>query len=370
MKNLAAYCTGVFGAFVLTAASASAQGTATTSASTGYLGYYTIDIPVGNSLWVPALVAADDFAGAITTNTPGGTTSTITTTGAGWTTGEFDVTTIAIPGPSTKDIPRYYLEIVESGSPVEGLVLDIISNTGDTLTVDADTSALTGTEQYVIRQHATLGGVFENGGGFEEDTDIIVFFQPDGSTVAFQWDGANWVIPGEFTFPRDAEVIYPGQGFLAFAPLSSKSVMIGGNVISTVKTTKTMTSVYGNNVVNLVGLMNPIVNQDPSLGDHDTGSPSNPANVSADEEAAIGDIGLRTSGFEDNTDNFVKFLNDGAITFTGAYQIDLDGDMFRLAPGPSGKANSDPVRNGHAFLIQLPFAADKAYIQPVLHPTP
>ncbi|MEM9478343.1 MAG: hypothetical protein AAGA58_01635 [Verrucomicrobiota bacterium] len=314
------------------------------------MGYYSTTVPAGNSLLVPALVTANDFCGAMTGLVSGSPTSTINQTGAGWTPGQFD---------------NHYVEITESGSAWEGLVLDIVSNGTDSVVISGDTGAsgfnLNGDEQYCIRRHATLGTLFPGGGGFQGFTDILIRYDSDGSPAIFLWDSNNnrWS-NANFNENEDDEIVYPGQGLLLVV-LTSKTITIGGNDVSTVKTNRTMVNIYGNQVVNLVGLMNPLVNQNPLLGDHNPSIPNDPGNVAEIEQVLLGDSGLRTSPFDPFTDLFLLFSLEGALSTSGLYVIDGGGN---ISENGTTVANDDPIRNGAAFLVVS--GSDTFYTQPAL----
>jgi len=300
---------------------------AQTSSSTPVIGYYKFDVPAGTSAWTCGCVTKKDFQGAATSMVAG-TNSIINQTGASWTVNQFDA---------------HYIEILSGANA--GLVLDIVSNTASTVTVEGDVTSLGlgGTETYCIRKHATLSTVFANGAGLAPVDDTVEVFDDAGGSVLAVYDGAQWVDGVDFVTPVDP-IIYPGQGFKVLS-LGGATVTFGGNEVSYVKTGPTKVNVYSG-VVNLVGVLNPLVSTTPAL----------PV-----DQATMGQLGFSSLAPVD--DLITVFSTDGNLLET-IYAHDganvVDGvDLVT-------NKDTDVVRNGPSFMIS-PFV-DGVYTQPQLIP--
>jgi hypothetical protein len=301
---------------------------AQTSSSTPVIGYYKFDVPAGTTTWVCAFVTKKDFQGAMTSMVPGAQ-SVINQTGA--TFGTLD---------------SHYVEIL-SGTQT-GLILDVVSNTATSITVDGNLGPagfnLTGNETYCVRKHARLSTVFAGGAGIAPVDDTVEVFDDSGSSTLAAWDGTTWVDAVDFVTPVDP-IIYPLQGF-KISSLSGGQLTFGGNEVSYVKSGPTKVPVYAG-VVNLVGVMNPLVS---------TGAGANPA-----DQAMLSQLGFNTLAPVD--DIVTRFTLDGALV-ENIYVHDgvnvVDGVDFVT------NKNADTIRNGQSF--QISPIADGLYTQPQLVP--
>jgi hypothetical protein len=202
------------------------------SSTTPVIGYYKFDVPAQVSAWTCNFVTKKTFQGAMTGSAVGvplpntDPTAVITQTGAGWAVNSLAETVYNPGNPTTEaHVPKFYVELL-SGS-AEGRILDVISNTADTVRVAGVIPA--GTTTYCIRAHNTLGKVFAGGAGLEAFSDNVQIFFGDGTSAIASYDGANWSdISGNLTWaPNDDLPIYPGQGFLITAA-DARVVTFGG----------------------------------------------------------------------------------------------------------------------------------------------
>jgi hypothetical protein len=289
---------------------------AQTSSSTPVIGYYKFDVKAGNSAWVSGFVSKKDFQGAATSMTAGAT-SVINQTGASF--GSFAL---------------HYVEILSG--PKTGLILDIVSNTGNSITVDGNTASLglTGTETYAVRKHATFKTLFPVGSGLAEFEDSITLENSDGTQTVAYFDGVNWVdqLSAELA---DDTIVYPGQGVMITA-LADRVVTFGGNEVSYVKTGPTIVPVYAL-ANNFVGVINPLVNTAPS--------------ATATDFTTLGNYGLsnETTGIEPFADSVAVFSTDGLFNTVNVYYSDGVNVINSVS---SAIGDSDAVRNGSAIQIQ------------------
>lgn len=220
---------------------------ASTSAITGI---YDLNIPSGNSAWVCGLVGADLYQSAAVTVTADVDGKALVTFDApGWTVGAF---------------PRHYAE-PQSGTN-QGLALDILSNTADTLKLDTTPAAagLSSGMTFIVRKHATLAGLLPDGGGLIPFVDTISLFGSSGlQTTYFFNNGSNtWIT----VLGQDASnvIVRPGQGFVMQVG-AAKTVTFGKGEICYLKTTPTRVRVHAN-VPNILGALNPLGGTSTTLG--------------------------------------------------------------------------------------------------------
>ncbi|MFN5961034.1 MAG: hypothetical protein ACK5CW_06095 [Verrucomicrobiota bacterium] len=312
--------------------------------TTPVIGYYKFDVPPGTSAWTCGFVAKVDYQSAMTgraltsagnpgANPPVSPQSSITVTGTPWTGITFG---------------NHYAEIISG--PQAGLVLDIVANTANQLTVLGDlTSAplqLTGSETFAIRRHATMATVFDNGGGLTPGADTVTLSTQFG-TKTFTYNGSNW----EDADLNDVsgEIIYPGQGFLIFNGGAADVVTFGGNEIAYVKNTPTKIPLFPG-IVNLVGLPSPLVATKPADPIYNTAGTN-----------ALGDLG------------FVSSLLAGADTLD---LRSLTGDFASAGTFQSNGGNLEDadlndgspvrVRNGAAYILTV--SGQRIHTFPLLTP--
>jgi hypothetical protein len=128
----------------------------------------------------------------------------------------------------------HYIEFLDGG--FEGNMTDIVSTSGDTITVAADVSALAGTEIIAIRQHVYLSQIFP-AGTLSDLSDTIYFFNDSGAGVSLTPGGVlgeTWVDPSTFGAVPDP-IIRPGQGLVVtgggFSVTLYGSVKLGPTVV-------------------------------------------------------------------------------------------------------------------------------------------
>ena len=317
---------------ILAAASMLAQVANAQSSSTPVIGYYKFDVPAGASAWASGFVTKKDFQGAATSAAPSGANTEITQTGAAWTPGAFSL---------------HYVEIL-SGSNA-GLILDIVSNTATTVTVEG-TVAIPASTTYCIRKHNTLGTVLANGGGLAPNEDIVVIIDGTGNESNAVYDGAGgWFNLGDSSDMTNTPV-YPGQGFVVLAN-AARVCTIGGNDVSYVKYGPTRISLFAA-IPNLVGALNPLVATNVSDPIYST-------------SAVSGAKAFGLDAIAPNEDLVIKPTLDGA--FDTEYNYIFDGsNVTDISAG--GNLDLDPIRNGTAVIF-VP-GSDISYTLPQLHPNP
>lgn len=270
-------------------------------ASSGVMGFTTLNVPAGFAFIVPSLVNSSVFQGQAAISSDG---LTITpTTAPGWTAGAYSKTTFVAPTPN---YPKFYVEVV-SGT-YEGLILDIDTNTSTAVSmVSAVTPAvLRGTTvQVAIRQHVTLDNLVSGATGLSGYADSANVFNSNGSTSTRFYDGANSWLAEDFATPAGHTVIYPGTG-VAFTANSAVTFTFMGEV----KPTKTQVPLYAGST-NIVGALNP-----------------------ASSTKFYGSS--LTSALSPYADGINNFSSDGLLTTVGTYFSDgssmLDAGFSPLAP--------------------------------------
>jgi hypothetical protein len=285
------------------------------TSATPVIGFYKFDVPVGTSIWTCGLVTKKDFQGAATSMTAGAT-SVITSTTAAW--------------PA---FPLHYAEILSG--PQTGLILDILSNTATTITVKGNTASfgLTGTEQFCIRAHATLGTVFKDGGGLTAGTDFVTLIGETGrKTYAF--NGSFW----EDEEVNDANniIVYPGQAFLiTHSAGTTATVTFGGDKVAYVKSGPTKIPLYPG-IPNLIGSPNPLVSTnvaDPYF---------------AASSSTLGAYGF-VQGLQAGSDFIEIRSNTGALASQGVFSS--NGSFIEDSELNDG--GTVPVRNGTGLIISV-----------------
>lgn len=241
-------------ASVLSATSAFAQDAVTSDV----VGFTTSSLTGGTgNIYAPAFVNAASATGSLTSSTSGAT-STLATD-ASLADSAFNETT-SVAGVS-KGYPRYYVEITNDtnggdGIDTVGLIIDIVSNTTSDLVVGADASALgiQGDETFVVREHVTLGKLFQGSTGISAYSDAITIYNEDGagSAVTHISDGAGGFLLNDFVTSSTNAPIYPGTGLVINNPANVTITASG-----TVKESATQVVVYGGSVVNVVSTMQP-----------------------------------------------------------------------------------------------------------------
>lgn len=144
-------------------------------------------------------------------------------------------------------------------------MLDIVSNTANILTLDADVTflGLTGNEMIVVRPHVTLKSCLAAAeASLRAFSDSATYYLPDGSFVSYFF-GAGATPNGwssDFAADDGSErPVYPGAGFVL-----GLEADVDLTVTGEVKTADSVVQLSGG-VVNIVGPMSPLVGQSVSL---------------------------------------------------------------------------------------------------------
>ena len=187
--------------------------------------------------------------------------SDVTLTDAAFTPGEFD----EVAGAAPVGHPVYYV-MVNDGA-LEGGILDITTNTADTVTVADSTAGLVAGDTVTITKHWTFADIV--GGA----TQTVI---PDGSTVLLYdstvaginkgamgvwsfYDGFGWYDPSFNA--ADTQVLYVGESFIVrnSGAVASGDVdlVLAGNVPMN-NTRLYVMSADGNDQDNYVGMMCPV----------------------------------------------------------------------------------------------------------------
>jgi hypothetical protein len=269
------------------------------ASTSAVVGFYNVPVPSGNSAWVCGLVGADLYQGAVATvtaDTDG--KALVQFASPGWTAGAFTL---------------HYAE-PQSGTGV-GLVLDILSNTNDTVKLNTTPAAagLTSGMVFIVRKHATLAGLLPDGGGFVPFSDTISVFGTNGlqTTYFFNSGSQRWITV--LGVDSSNVVIRPGQGFVIQMG-TAKSVTLGKGEISYVKTTPTKIFATAH-VPNLVGALNPLGSSTTTL-------------------SALG----ATSSLQVFSDSIVT-LSAGSLAQTGTY-LSTGGGLVNSGTGANGDSVS------------------------------
>jgi len=211
---------------------------AQTTSYSDVVGYETRNFVAGTTAHSVGLVQAAAFQGTAGTVSSGG----ITLAGTPFTANAF--------APSA-GLPTHYIQI--TSGPTEGLVVDIIGNTQNSLSVGSgDLAGVSGTPNFVIRPHVKASTVFQGNPDLADYTDTLTIYNSDGSTTSLLRDSSastGWI--DSATFNAIDAIIYPGQGFLLNASTPG-SISTSG----TVNPNKTIIPIFAG-TVNLVSLANP-----------------------------------------------------------------------------------------------------------------
>ncbi|MCX6858423.1 MAG: hypothetical protein NTV80_26395 [Verrucomicrobia bacterium] len=282
------------------------------AATSSIVGWYSVTVPAGNSSWTCALVCADLYQSAAVTVSadPSDGKAILSFSAPGWTVGEFN---------------RHYAEPLSGTST--GLAIDVLSNTTDTLKLDATPAGagLTNGMVFVLRKHCTLGGLMPDGGGFLPFNDSIALFQPNGSQRLYFWNGANWYASNGAN--SNGVVIRPAQGFVIQAN-ATLTLTLGKGDAAYVKGTPTRIRA-NSGVPNLIGALNP-------LGTTTT----------------LGALGI-TGSLQPFNDSIVT-LNAGTLAQTGTFL----STGSNLINGSGQNANNTALPAGTSIVISVDTSKD------------
>jgi len=229
---------------------ANAQGTAVTDP----VGYYEFDGQAGSNLFVPGFVNKKAFSGALTGVTAASSTLSVA--------GGLGVGTLDAGAD-----PVAYVEITESGSAAEGVILDIVSHTDTDIVVDASEAellalGLSGTEAVTIREHVTIKSAFASAeASLSAFAESVTYFEGASSTN-YLWTGTVWSSDFGTTADGDTRPIYPGAGLIVNL-IGPKSLTVVGEV----KFGPTVVSAAAGGAINIIGPVNPLVGDGVAIQD-------------------------------------------------------------------------------------------------------
>jgi hypothetical protein len=277
------------------------QGRGQTSVATNPVGYNMFSLPAGNSVRVNTFVQPTAYEGTAASYTSG-STSVVTLSGddSALTSAAYDETTSG---------PAYYMEVLSTGS-AQGLIVDVISNTASTITVNANLStyAVSGTTSFCIRPHTTLSSLFPaTTTALTPYVDSIKLFFPNNTSESFLFTGTGdgWITGGGAD--AGGQIIYPGQGFIMTVQ-SAKSVPVSGCV----KPGPTQVALYAG-AINLVGTINPILSGTQTLSTYNFPAVFTPY---VDAVKLFNDTGLLQSPG--------SYLSTGTDMISGGTGLDAD----------------------------------------------
>ena len=204
--------------------------------STPVVGFNKLTFPAGNSAHTAAFIKSNVFQGTASSKTANSLTASAASFGS-----------LAPSG----GLPTHYVKI--TSGPMQGYVMDILSNTATTVTVDGDLSTAGSTPSFVIRPHVKASDLFAGNTDLSAGSDTLTLFNENGSSTVLLWVGTDsptgWIDP--VTEAVVDGVVYPGQGFVLTA-LAAGTFKFQG----TVETVPTVVPLYAG-AVNLVSTANP-----------------------------------------------------------------------------------------------------------------
>ena len=200
------------------------------------VGYNKLSFPTGNSAQAATFVKPSVFTGTATSKT----LNSITVSSASF----------GSLGP-VGGLPTHYVKIT-SGS-MNGYVLDILSNTSTSITIDGDLSTAGSTPSFVIRPHVKASDLFRGNTDLSPGSDTMTIYNANGTSTVMLWVGSDsttgWINP--VTEAELDGIIYPGEGFILTTQKSGSFTFQGS-----VETLPTVTPLFPG-VVNLVSLSSP-----------------------------------------------------------------------------------------------------------------
>lgn len=223
----------LFGIILLGYPAAHAQ-----TVSTPIVGFYKKTFPAGGSLQTSALIKAASFQG--TASAVSGVT--LTATGASWISNQFS---------PVNGFPAYYVEITTGA--LAGYLFDVISNSANTITVDAQSLSSAGVNPgFIVRAHRKISEVFNSATNLNDYQDQVTIYNSDGTTTTLLRDsssGSGWI--DATTFSESDPILYPAQGFVLTTQASGVMTLTGQ-----VNPNPTVVPLYANQP-NIVSLANP-----------------------------------------------------------------------------------------------------------------
>lgn len=206
--------------------------------STPIVGFYKKTFPAGGSLQTSALIKSASYQG--TASAVSGVTLTVT--GALWTSNQF---------APVNGFPAYYVEITTG--TLAGYSFDIISNSANSVTVDAQTLSSAGANPgFIVRAHRKISEVFNSATNLNDYQDQVTIYNSDGTNTTLLRDSSSssgWI--DATTFTESDPVLYPAQGFVLTTQASGQMTITGQ-----VNPNSTVVPLFANQP-NIVSLANP-----------------------------------------------------------------------------------------------------------------
>lgn len=223
---------------VLSAAALCAGSLSLSAATSGVVGATTVTLPAGGNVFISPYVNSVEYQAA-----------------AGGIAGQ--VLSLAGLTASAYDGGLYYLEFLDDtngadGVDTTGLVVDIASNTATDVTLVGDLTGVNGDESVAIRKHVTVDDLFAGATGLIGFSDTVTLYL-DGVVTTYTPDGAGGWLDATFFTPATDIIVPVGNGLVLIngAPVTL-------TVYGAVKETPTQIPVYGGNVVNILGFIDPV----------------------------------------------------------------------------------------------------------------
>lgn len=261
-------------AWAATFSPAGAAPASSSTVSTPVVGFNKLSFPAGNSAHTATFTKPNVFQGTASSATANSLTAASASFGS--------LSPVA-------GLPTHYVKI--TSGPMQGYVLDIVSNTATTVTIDGNLTTAGATPSFVIRPHVKASDLFAGNTELSAGSDTLTLFNENGTSTVLLWVGADsatgWVDP--VTEAVVDAVIYPGQGFVLTA-LAAGTFKFQG-VVETVPTVVPLFS----GAVNLVSAAN------PSSG-----------------SSAFQSIGLGTN-MSAGSDTVEFWATDGSLASSGVY---------------------------------------------------
>jgi hypothetical protein len=285
------------------------------SVATNPVGYNVFNLYAGNNLRVNTFVQPTAYQSTFASyTTAANSVVTVSSSGSTLTSGSFN---------ETGAEPSYFMEVLSGSST--GLIVDVVSNTASTVTVNANLAnfSVSGTASFCIRPHTTLTALFPaSTANLTAYVDSIQVTFPNGTTQSYLFTGTGdgWVNAGTFA-DAGAQVIYPGQGFVATVQ-SSKTV----SVMGVVKPGPTIVPLYAG-ATNIVGNINPMVSGTQTLSSFDF-----PATFTA------------------YVDSVQAFTDDGTQTTIGSY---LSNGTNMVNAGTFADSDTLTVNSPNAVIVNV-----------------
>ncbi|MCC5806229.1 MAG: hypothetical protein JJU00_07860 [Opitutales bacterium] len=148
----------------------------------------------------------------------------------------------------------YFVEVV-SGD-LEGLMMDIVSSTADSITVESRFSSLLGDidsgDSIAIRQHQTLEDLFASADFGSAASAVAIFYDVEGNETQLVNNSPSGDWADAFSGVPANPVVRPGMGFALFLGEASSMTSVGS-----VKVGRSLVELNGDFAPNIVGTLNP-----------------------------------------------------------------------------------------------------------------